>query len=338
MSRHDVKTTTVGERVDSPMVYPNWTDGVYHDYEGTLSLLRSFNVSYPGLVYVFSIGKSVQGRDIWCLRVTNEANTSLKNICVFDGCHHGNEWEGGEACLYNAHLLLLNYAKNQTISTLLNSTEVYLIPLVNPDGREKDTRWNANGIDLNRNYDVNFGRFLGHSLRIGRMFGVIDYLGWPQYHIYWTKAGWHPFSEPETQALSRFMEQLDQDRFSFYLCFHTAVHVFAAPSYVVWHSDYTVSTEQKAVFEYAKNWVQNHTQYSAAPNKDRFGVGDSISWVFKEFQKPSFYFEILSKEYEPYCGHGPHDRLNYWMQTTVPVVIYLLVNAQNLHDWTLPTS
>ena len=48
-----------------------------------------------------------------------------KSSCLIDGCIHGHEWEGGEACLYLAEYLLINFDANETITHILNSSEVY---------------------------------------------------------------------------------------------------------------------------------------------------------------------------------------------------------------------
>ena len=121
--------------LDKPSVLPNWTDGKYHDYYGTTKMLNGFNEKYPDLVKVFSIGKSVLGKDIWCIRLTNEKNNTRKPSCLIDGCIHGCEWEAGEACLYLAEYLLINFDNNVTITHILNSSEVYLVPIMNPDAR-----------------------------------------------------------------------------------------------------------------------------------------------------------------------------------------------------------
>ena len=65
--------------LDQSSVLPNWTDGEYHDYFGTRKILDNLNKKYPDLVKVFSIGNSVLGKDIWCIRITNEKNTQRKS-------------------------------------------------------------------------------------------------------------------------------------------------------------------------------------------------------------------------------------------------------------------
>ena len=168
-----VKTILPEIILDTPSLLPNWTDGEYHNYQATTKMLNGFNKKYPDLVKVFSIGKSVLGKDIWCIRITNENNDTRKSSCLIDGCIHGCEWEGGEACLYLAEYLLINFDANETINNILNSSEIYIVPMVNPDGRHDDSRFNDNGIDLNRNFDIDFGRIRGSSMPLGKLFGFI---------------------------------------------------------------------------------------------------------------------------------------------------------------------
>ena len=91
-----------------------------------MDLVNEFQIKYPDLVNVFSIGESVLGRDIWCIKITNENISNDKFSCIIDGCIHGEEWEAGEACLYLAEYLLINFDKNFTITNILNTSEVYI--------------------------------------------------------------------------------------------------------------------------------------------------------------------------------------------------------------------
>ena len=72
-------------QINHVSVLPDWQDGGYHDYEVTTQLLKEFNTQYPYLVTLFSIGKSTLGRDIWCIKITNENNTDRKLSCLIDG-------------------------------------------------------------------------------------------------------------------------------------------------------------------------------------------------------------------------------------------------------------
>ena len=323
-------------KLDEPSVLPNWKDDGYHDYYSTVQKLRGFNRMFPNLVDLFSIGKSVSGRDIWCMRLTNEGNKSVKLSCLIDGCIHGCEWEAGEAPLYLAEYLLINFGKNATVSSILNTTEVYIVPLVNPDGRENDERWNANGIDLNRNFDVDFGRLRGHVLPLGKIFGriKIPVVSVPLLGLWFTNCGRYPFSEPETQAMRGLMENLASHNFSFYVNCHTAMHMVITP-WNAFKPPFEIPSNEENVFNYVKKWVVENTEYEDKP-MSYHASGTAIDWCFKEFHVPSFTFEILSKDYEPGSGHGKHDHLVHWMKTTLPFFLYLLVNIDNLHDWQVP--
>jgi len=341
----DESTETIIPKVqlDQPSVLPNWTDREYHDYSATTKMLNGFNEKYPDLVDVSSIGKSVLGKDIWCIRVTNERNNTRKSSCLIDGCMHGCEWEGGEACLYLTEYLLINFDANETITHILNSSEVYIVPMVNPDGRQDDSRFNDNGIDLNRNFDIDFGRIRGSSMPLGKLFGRIEipYRMFPRLHKWFpsfppflTNSGRHPFSEPETQAIRDFMRNLENNDFSFYLDCHTAVHNFATP-WGAFKPPFEISKQEQYIHNYVKEWVVENTEYKKE-DKEYKSSGNAGDWCFKEFRIPSFGFEILSWDYEPWMGKGPHDHLVHWMQTTLPVFMYLLVNIDNLREWRTP--
>jgi len=115
---------------------------------------------------------------------------------------------------------------------------------VNPDGRQVDYRYNDNGIDLNRNFDIDFGRIRGYSIPLGKLFGCIKIASipislsrgfkllhklFPSFPLWVTNCGRHPFSEPETQAIRNFMRELENNDFSFYLDCHTAGLSFGGP-------------------------------------------------------------------------------------------------------------
>ena len=344
----DEEITIPETNLDSPSILPDWKDGEYHDYYGTMDLLNDFQIKYPDLVNVFSIGESVLGKEILCIRITNENNKQAKLSCLIDGCIHGCEWEAGDSCLYLAEYLLINFESNMTVTCILNTTEVYIIPLLNPDSRQMDYRFNENGIDLNRNFDIDFGRLRGSSIPIGKLFGriKIPYLQFkrlhkffPRFPLFLTNSGRRPFSEPETKAFRDFVYELDKYDFSFYVNCHTAVHNFASP-WQAFKPPFKISNTQEKIFDYVLEWVAENTEYENADmNVEGYtykASGTAMDWVFKEFKIPSFTFEILSQDYEPGAGGGKHDNLVHWMKTTLPVFMYLLVNIKNLHYWKTP--
>ena len=325
--------------IDHPSILPNWRNDEYHDYESMVEKINSFNQKYPSLVDLIRIGKSVSGRDIWCIEITNEKNISQSKFsCLIDGCIHGNEWEAGESCLYLAEYLLINFGSNMSITRILNNSIVYIVPLVNPDGRMSNTRWNSDGIDLNRNFDIDFGRLRGHALSLGKLFGVIKIpvIRFPRLGLWFTNCGRHPFSEPETQAMRGLMKKISsKGGFSFYVNCHTAMHMVITP-WSAFKPPFEIPSNEENVFSYVKRWVTENTEYEDKP-MGYYASGTATDWCFKEFHIPTFTFEILSREYEPGSRQGKHDHLVHWMKTTLPVFMYLLVNIENLHNWQMPT-
>lgn len=94
--------------------------------------------AYPKLVSLETIGKSHERRDLWLLTVTNHNNKPHRQKPAFwiDGNIHANEIQTTEVALYTAWYLIENYSKNEFITTLLDDKVFYIVPLVNPDGRE----------------------------------------------------------------------------------------------------------------------------------------------------------------------------------------------------------
>lgn len=107
----------------------------------------------PQLTRLFSIGKSVQGRDLWVMKVAakveqNDNRPEFKFIANM----HGDEIVGRELMVLLIKDLVSNYGKDQYITQLLDTTQIYIMPSMNPDGAAAGTRGNAQSVDLNRNF------------------------------------------------------------------------------------------------------------------------------------------------------------------------------------------
>ena len=84
-----------------------------------------------------SLGKSVEGRDLWCLTVNNPETgpDRGKPAMYVDGNIHGNEIQGAEAALYLVWYLAENRGRVKAIKELTDERAFYVVPTVNPDGR-----------------------------------------------------------------------------------------------------------------------------------------------------------------------------------------------------------
>ena len=114
-------------------------------YYDVAAYLDNLAPSYTG-IEVKVIGKSAQGRKIQMIHVVPDK--SSKNIKVLLICQqHGNEPSGKEVSM-----LLLQKICSGLEDKIISNIDLYVIPLVNPDGNEAGKRMNANGEDLNRNH------------------------------------------------------------------------------------------------------------------------------------------------------------------------------------------
>lgn len=108
-----------------------------HTYEEIVDLLQGYAAAYPKWARLESIGKSIQGRDLWMITITNPATGSelAKPAMYIDGNTHANEVQGAEAALYTIDYLLKNYGRLPRVTEMLDRSVFYILPVVNPDGR-----------------------------------------------------------------------------------------------------------------------------------------------------------------------------------------------------------
>jgi len=110
----------------------------YYDHAGLTAILVRLNRAFPELTRLYSIGKSTQGRELWCLEVTarNVGEPDRKPGMYIDGNIHGNEVQAGETVAYTAWYLCHQYGRLEKVTELLNERVFYLVPSINPDGRD----------------------------------------------------------------------------------------------------------------------------------------------------------------------------------------------------------
>lgn len=120
----------------SPKVQASWNK--YYTYRGVADLCNSLQKAFPDLVKVESIGKSVQGRDLLVLTVSDKkaGDPDKKPGFWIDGNIHSIELQGTEMALYTAWYLCEMYDQNTFIKELLRDKTFYIAPTINPDARE----------------------------------------------------------------------------------------------------------------------------------------------------------------------------------------------------------
>ena len=212
---------------------PNWPgepvdNHIFMSYAALTQEVNDWADDNPDIVKLSSIGNSYLNRELWMVVLSDwtmetKSNGDVKEIIYIDGGHHGNEYLGTALAWLTAKWYINEWnAGNDEAVDVLQSTELHIMIMLNPDGNDADTRHNLNlttaanpfvsepvptGIDLNRNYDH-----------------------------YWDDCspsdpfapGSGPFSEPETRANGEYMNNVVADA-DLYVTMHTGVWIMLYP-------------------------------------------------------------------------------------------------------------
>jgi hypothetical protein len=187
--------------------------GGFFTYQEFLNEIDQMAALYPNLITVkapISSFLTHEGRPIYWLKISDNPNQDENEPEVlYSSIHHAREPASLSQTIFYMWYLLENYGSSEEIAYLVNNTEMYFVPVINPDGYNynatteptgggmwrKNRRNNGNGtfgVDLNRNYSYGWGT-TGTSTN-------------PSNDTY---CGTAPFSEPETQAIKWFCENRD---------------------------------------------------------------------------------------------------------------------------------
>ncbi len=177
-------------------------DTVYHTYEEIIDWMDSLELQYPAICKKYYYGTSVGLRELSALKISDsvEHNQAEPEI-AFDGGIHGDEIGGAENLIRFADHLCTNYGTDPDITSYIDNREIWIYPMVNPDGRVFMSRYNMNGVDLNRDW--------------GYM---------------WDAWGNSPdaYSQIETRALREF---LTDHQFSIHTAYHSGLEMMLYPWY-----------------------------------------------------------------------------------------------------------
>jgi len=196
----------------------------YHPMEDIYPYLDSIPAEYPELATKVVVGRSVLGRDMVAIKVAREDNAK-KPALWMDAGLHAREWITPAVMIWMLDYVLANADTDPVIIKMLNTVDIYFMPVANPDGYEytwnfvrtwrKNRRINVGsnncfGVDLNRNWDYQWNA-PGHSKD-------------PCSDLYRGPAA---FSEPEPQAIADFVGNNPEIRG--YINFHAYSQLWMSP-------------------------------------------------------------------------------------------------------------
>lgn len=110
----------------------------FYDHAAIGEIGRRLQAAHPNTCRLSSIGKSHENREMWLITVTNfdVGNPDTKPAMYIDGNIHSNEVQGSEFAMYTAWYLCEMRGQNAWVDSLLATRTLYIVPTINPDGRE----------------------------------------------------------------------------------------------------------------------------------------------------------------------------------------------------------
>ncbi len=302
-------------------------NGEYHSYKELEADLEALQRSFPQLAKLFTTGTTLENRKIYALKISdNVSQDEDEPEVLFLGCHHAREWISVEVPFFLAKYLLENYAANVDVRRLVNQSEVWIVPLVNPDGLEytihyyrywrKNRRLNADGsygVDINRNYGYAWGYDNSGSSPT------------PTSDIY---RGSAPFSEPETQAIRDFVRQKN---FKAMITYHSYSQLILYP----WGYTKTPSDKDKILSEIAADMSRLMQQvngrvyeYGPAGASLYLTNGDTTDWTFGTSGIPSYTIELPPVDQLHGGFFNAEQEIGSIFRENLPAALYLI-------DWSI---
>ena len=137
----------------------NWN--YYPSYQEYVDMMTAFADSFPSICKLHHLGTLSSGREILIVQISNNVGQKENEPSfLYTSSMHGDELAGYILSLRLIDYILNGYGNNQRLTDLVDGIDIWINPLANPDGAyyggNQDvwsaTRYNANWVDLNRNY------------------------------------------------------------------------------------------------------------------------------------------------------------------------------------------
>lgn len=285
--------------------------GGYFTYDEIMAHLDTMAAKYPNLFKAkmpVSATKTIEGRDVYWVKISDNVNTDeLEPEVLYTALHHAREPNSVSQLIMYMYYLLENYTTDPHVKYLVDNTEMYFIPCINPDGYiynhstnpngggmfRKNRRNNGDGtygVDLNRNYGQNWG---------------YDNIGSSNNTNSDSYRGTSAFSEPETQIVKEFCMA---HQFKITLNHHTYGDLLIYP----WGYEQHLLTPDSMVF---KNYAalmthENGFKYGTSEETVAYVVnGSSDDWMYGDQTDKPKIIAMTAEAGDPSLGFWPAQNL-----------------------------
>jgi len=299
--------------------------GGFLTYDEILSELNAMQDLYPDLITLKApIGDflTIENRPIYWLKISDNPSVDEDEPeILYDAIHHAREPGSVQQLIFYMWYLLENYATDTDIQQLVNTTEMYFVPVINVDGYiynettdpdgggmwRKNRRNNGDGtmgVDLNRNYSYHWGEA-----------GTSDSAGQ-------TYPGAAPFSEPETQAIKWFCEE---HNFIMALNAHTYSQLLLYP----YGYDYGMETPDHETFGAISEIMVSQNGYNNILSSELYPAsGDSDDWMYGDTSTHNKIFAMT-----PEVGTSFWPSIASIIPTCNEMVFHNLTGAKLIHNY-----
>jgi carboxypeptidase T len=298
---------------------------LYHTYEEMVEELQIGQANHSSIMRMYSLGTTEGDRTIWAVKISDnvQANESEEPEVLFMAGQKANSLISVEIALYLVTYLTDNYGRNDEVTGFVNEREIWILPLLNPDGHafidNETTEWEKNlkdngdgqtGVNLDRNYGYEFGVDANTHNESSSQF----------YH------GESPFSEKETQAVRDFVES---HGFVFSLTLSSPGETITYP----W--GYTnSSTQDDALLNEIAGDMALYSGYDVKQGGKHFPThGNSDDWLYHEASLLPFTIFVGSDDIPE------ESQIESLAETHLPACLYLLDIADDpnralVAEWT----
>jgi hypothetical protein len=325
--------------IEDVIGYDNTVRGQYHTLADMENILSNIADDYPDITSLYSIGTTYEGRNIWCLEISdNPGEDEGEPGVFFMGLHHAREWPTVEICLHIADELTSKYGSNPDITDVVNNVRLWLVTCVNPDGyyycHDQGHDWRKNrqpyppyiGVDPNRNYA---GSANGDPWGSWGSVGPGSISNHPNSEVY---CGPWPFSEFEIQSVRDIF--LNND-----ICAAISWHTHGQLVMWPWGYSYNSAPDSTYLTQVGQQIASRITRQSGSGSytpTQASGLypttGDTVDWAYGYSHyvlgRPTFAYTIEA------CSsfHPSESYLDQVCRENFDGALYLLEEAKNIRD------